>query len=50
MTLEVNTLDCCEFDFRLNDGTLYKIICTRDDMDKLIKMIDEKNVADCEEL
>lgn len=44
-------IDCNEYDLRLNDGTLYRIICESGDMDKLIKLLgDVENIAECEEL
>lgn len=43
-------IECFEFDLRLADGTLYRVVCSREDMDKLMTLIGEKNLADCEEL
>jgi hypothetical protein len=38
------------FDVRLNDGTLYRIECTRVDIDKLTNLIGENNITQIEEL
>jgi len=41
----VKEIVCEEFDLRLNDGTLFKIICSEEDIDKLIFLIGDSNIC-----
>lgn len=41
-------MNCEQYDIRLNDGTLYRIICTSEDLDKLIALIGEANICQVE--
>lgn len=39
-----------DFDLRLNDGTLYRITCTDEDINKLVDLIGDHNIAQFEEV
>ena len=49
-TLKAKVIECFDFDVTLNDGTRYRVTCGREEIDKLIDLIGESNVIDCEEL
>ena len=38
------------FDLRLTDGTSYHIECGRNEIDKLVELIGENHITECEEL
>lgn len=39
-----------KYELQLSDGTRYRIECTSEDIDRLIHLIGEENLTDCEEL
>lgn len=41
----MDRLDCEAFDLRLADGTLYRIVCTQADIDRLALLIGTANIA-----
>jgi hypothetical protein len=42
-------IECEEYQVVLNDGTNYKIICSSEELDKLIMLIGESNIIDVRE-
>lgn len=43
-------MDTCEFELTLTDLTIYKIICTRLEMDYLIDLIGQEKIYEIVEL
>lgn len=42
-------INCEEYQLILNDGTNYKIICSSEELDKLITLIGENNIVEIKE-
>lgn len=47
---EAKVIDCFDFDLRLADGTLYRVKCSHEDIDKLTDLIGNENIAEVEEV
>lgn len=43
------TITCEEYQIVLNDGTNYKVICSSEELDKLILLIGENNIVEIRE-
>lgn len=43
---EIQFIETEIYELQLNDGTRYRIECSNEELDKLIALIDEKNIVD----